>query len=680
MLDKLPVLIAYAVVGLAIGLWPVVSLAWAAGPRRGTAGHDAGPGAVISGVVAAGAAALIVACFGPRFAVAAAIVASGALLLSSPAQPRAQVLAGALAALAAAATAPWWKRMPPPAVQLSWRQAALFAGLMILVLAAFRRQRWRVATARLATAALFAAYAIGSVYISFATGIFENSEVLLTAWNHWGAYVAPAELLLSGARPFHDMPLQYGLGPTLLIASTCGVAGCWSGMSFLVGALAFAYGLVCGALALVFAIRAGLSMPSRALVLVSTFLCCFLWDAYPPSAASPAVRPSTAGFRFLPVLSLAALVVWRYGRGEHRSYRLGHIAWAACSSWSPESAFYATFLWWPFYLYAACANAARSELWRRAANSVGVLIGCLFLLVLAIVAGCRVTFGAYPTFYGYWAYVLDPPGVLPVNPLGTLWFFLGVLAVGSHGLHDTFRRSGDCRDVRGRFITLLLAYGTFSYYLGRSHDNNILNLAPSLLLVLVASLGNGTPAFTTATRILFASTIAWVAAFGWAPWGDAAGAGRLLEFAPRRVREAFSYGNPATIAWMVAPYHGYNRGRGDPSEAGRAIADITAKYGEPITVLDNSMVLIPTAKPSAWSAIHDPANYVYMPSGQRRTFIRETAGRLGRMGWLVVDRWLRDHSLIDDLESAYQRVEMRDYGTYYAVRYRPLTGAVENPR
>src|SRR5262249_35026042 len=113
---------------------------------------------------------------------------------------------------------------------------------------------------------------------------------------------------------------------------------------------------------------------------------------------------------------------------------------------------------------------------------------------------------------------------------------------------------------------------------------------------------------------------------------------------------------------------------------GRAIADITAKYGEPITVLDNSMVLIPTAKPSAWSAIHDPANYVYMPSGQRRTFIRETAGRLGRMGWLVVDRWLRDHSLIDDLESAYQRVEMRDYGTYYALRYRPLAGCAENPR
>ena len=153
----------------------------------------------------------------------------------------------------------------------------------------------------------------------------------------------------------------------------------------------------------------------------------------------------------------------------------------------------------------------------------------------------------------------------------------------------------------------------------------------------------------------------------------------MVEFAPDKVQAAFSYNNPDTAARIAAGYRSM-RLVGDPSDAGRAIADITAQYAEPITVLDISKVLILTREPSAWSAIHGAANYAYMPSARRRVFIGETATRLQRTGWLVVDRWVRDHSWIDDFESAYQRVEVREYGTYSAIRYRPLAGSTSGPR
>lgn len=77
-------------------------------------------------------------------------------------------------------------------------------------------------------------YMIFSALLSFSTEILvSNQELIKTLWHHWGAYISPAELLLSGAIIFHDFPVQYGLGPTLLIASSCG-HDCWQGMYYIV--------------------------------------------------------------------------------------------------------------------------------------------------------------------------------------------------------------------------------------------------------------------------------------------------------------------------------------------------------------------------------------------------------------------------------------------------------------
>ena len=70
--------------------------------------------------------------------------------------------------------------------------------------------------------------------VSFSTGIFHDPQAFLFAWHHWGAYVGPSEMVRSGARLFRDVPAQYGLGPTVLIAAIGG-QGCWLSVYYLAG-------------------------------------------------------------------------------------------------------------------------------------------------------------------------------------------------------------------------------------------------------------------------------------------------------------------------------------------------------------------------------------------------------------------------------------------------------------
>ena len=127
-----------------------------------------------------------------------------------------------------------------------------------------------------------------AVVMSFTTGVLSTPEIKITAWHHWGAYIGPAELALSGARIFYDFPAQYGFGPTLLIASACG-NNCWIAMYFIAGGAALAFAL------LGFFIISGLPVRTLAalgVIVGATAVGCLLWVAYPPLVSSALVAPS----------------------------------------------------------------------------------------------------------------------------------------------------------------------------------------------------------------------------------------------------------------------------------------------------------------------------------------------------------------------------------------------------
>jgi hypothetical protein len=302
-------------------------------------------------------------------------------------------------------------------------------------------------------------------------------------------------------------------------------------------------------------------------------------------------------------------------------------------------------------------------------RAAGKLFLSLFVVLFCFFAGYWLIYRTTPTAYGYFAYAINPPGPLPIDPSGAIWFFIAVLALGLAALYSTLRLAGNTREFRQIFLLVLLAYGTFSYFLGRSHDNNLLNLLPFQLLVLLVAFRAPIAEWARiAAAVLLASLIGWSSVFGWDVWREAIWNGRLFEFEAQARRVSFSYDDPSTAEY-IRRFQVVNGG--DPADAARAANYIEGSFGEPLTMLDFAMNLRVTDDEAVWSAVQGPENFINVPSARRQEFLVSTAKRLGRTGWLVVDRKFPADEWLKDFQSAYRTERTMDFGSYYAVRFVP---------
>ena len=579
---------------------------------------------------------------------------------------------GALAGLIIAATLPWWRRDDAGLLTMSWTSLPVYFLASLLVCHALRLPELQARPSRVAVRGLIAlGFVLVAAMICFGTGVFPSSAmdgrtVGDAAWHHWGAYVGPSEMVLAGARLFHDVPAQYGLGPTLLIAALCSDS-CWTGVYWLAGFCNLAF--VISITAIGYKLRgAGRTTAEIAVLALLCLFCCLLWTAYPVDLGTPIVWPSVGGMRFLPVVVLVLLLVWKEtadhrNDGHRQPTRWGHLAWAIGILWSPESAFCVTFVWWPYYLWRQCAGAATGDLAANVGRAVLTLLLYMAGLIGFFISVYWLAYSTTPTRVGLLAYFLHPPGAEPINPGGAVWFFLAMLALGVVSLFNIYRRTGDSVQFRRAFLVLLLAYGTFSYFLGRSVDNNLLNLMPYQLLVLLMVVDSGLPkAGRQMAVVMLASLLASASLFGWGSWLEAARAGRLLEFEPRKRIEMFKQ---------------------DP-DAERAVAFIRERFGESAVVFDGRYNLTVTGLPAVWTAFHGPANFVYLPPAMRRQFLSNTAQTLRRAGWVVVRRHAPANAsgpdqnkvrlfdpagLLQDIYHVYRPTQGLDFGNYHAIRF-----------
>ncbi|MBI5279624.1 MAG: hypothetical protein HY854_24540 [Burkholderiales bacterium] len=598
MTAKLPLLVAYAVAGLALALWPLAL-------RRARAAP-----------------------------------------VADALSPPAVLVAGAAAGLLASAVLPWWRRtgsllpaVSPAELAFAIAVAAAVCGVMMQAGAASRSR---------APVWVFGAAA---ALLASTTLPYSHPEVQQTAWHHWGAYIGPSELLLAGARLFSDFPPQYGLGPTLLVAAGCGDS-CWTWMHASVAVLTLLFAACIAWLAL-HAAR-GATTRQRALALLVCLACCFFWDAFPPMLGSPTMTPSVNGMRFLPALVLACLLV-AWDRDDRPFPVLaGHAAWAAACLWSIESAFYATCLWWPHYLLLqqASASASMQTLWR----SARVLVVLLAAWLAAFLVGTRLLAGGWPTVNGLLAYIANPPGALPASPAGAAWFFVAAMVPGVAANARAFAQQGNAPQARRGLVLLLLAYATFSYFLGRSHDNNILNLLPFLAVVLLYAWSNLRGFGRGASAGMFAGLLAWTLTFNWAPWQAGLAGGPWFDW--NWHRQVLPSIDPARNAF--------------PAATQRVIARAQALQRDPVTVLG------PYANPSSpsatavWSALHSPANISVLDPAVRRDFLSRTAATLQRSGWLLVQASLPPAmALVADFDAVYRRTRQFEMDGYLAIHYAP---------
>jgi len=568
-------------------------------------------------------------------------------------------LLGGIAAVLLFAPVTWWA----PNLQLGPAAAVLF--VLLGGGAAYLPGLGAAATAHKPAPSILPTMVV-SLLIGLAVGLFTapfgSREPIYFAWHHWGAYLAPVEAWLAGGLPYRDFPVQYGIGPTALLAAVCG-SDCWRGIfgaTILADALYFSVLAGCAVI-----LTAGRSRGLRWLALAALWCASFLWTAFPADLGSTAMTPSVAGLRFLPIAVLLLHILSAEQSGKRNDW-VGHAIWLCDLFWSPEGAFFGTMMWWP-YLAMRDASSASTPRERWTALLRGALRGLIALaagLVFLSLALWLLSAGAArPT--DFLAYILYPPGPLPINPVGTAWLALAAILLALHALIGTGRSTGS----RSLYACLLgfLAAGT--YFLSRSHDNNILNLFPLLVILLIASLKTDGPAgerpiFGEAfVRTALAAMVAFVAAAGWTSWAEGARTEGLFNIGPSRLIAHFT-AQPGTRPQMLS------------SDALRGLAYLRSRNAGAIVLLDENRLIPTHSVGDSWTGVNNAANFEPLPRALITRFVCRGSETYRRPGWLLVDE--RKYSAwVPLFQAGYEIGDEVGFGTYRAYHLSPRSGPLK---
>lgn len=562
-------------------------------------------------------------------------------------------LLGGIAALLLFAPVIWWA----PAAYLGPAAAVLF---VLLALGACHLPRFAPATVAenpplKLVAPMLIAFLIG-IAVGLLTAPFGSWLAISFAWHHWSAYLAPVDAWLTGGVPYRDFPVQYGIGPTVLLRAACG-SNCWSGIywtTIVANALYFAVLAGC-----VLILTAGKQRGVRWLALGALSCATFVWTAFPADLGSVAMTPSVAGLRFLPSAALI-LHILSSESGRRRKDWLGHAIWLCSIFWSPESALFATLIWWPYLALrdAADAPTARGRwmaLVRCALRGVLALVGAVAALALFI---WWLSAGA-ARLGDFLAYILYPPGPLPIHPTGPVWLALAVILVALFGLVGT----GRCRQGRELYACLLGFLGAGTYYLSRSDDNNILNLFPLMVVLLTACIPadpavGSERAFAGAfVRTVLASMVAFVAFVGLTSWTDGARTDGLFNIGPSRLIARFtpqSGSQPQMVSTQVL----------------RALAYLRQRNAGPVVLLNGNKVILGHAVGEGWTGVNNVANVESLPRALVTRYVCRGALVHRRPGWILVDE-REYHSWLSVFEAGYVVREQVAFGPYRAYHLLP---------
>lgn len=491
---------------------------------------------------------------------------------------------------------------------------------------------------------------------------FEALDPLYTAWHHWSALLAPVEAWRGGGVPYRDFPIQYGLGPTTLLMASCG-DDCWRGMFYTAIATNALYFATLAGCTIILTERSTRGV--RWLALAALFCACFIWTGFPIQFAGPAITPAVAGLRFLSISALLFYILLAEQRKFRRDW-IGHAIWLVDLCWSPEAAFFGTAIWWPYLALrdAADTQDGRAALFMlvrggmRGAVALAAGICCLAVILSLLSNGSA-------TFQDFLAYISHPPGMVPIKPTGTIWIglasiMLAIAVLAKQGLAPPARRS---------YVCLLGFVAASIYYLSRSHDNNILNLFPLLVLMLLAILagvdhvGASARGFIKAfVHTMLAAMVAFIATFNFAPWQE--GLARVgLDLGPARMisrwRPTRSEG-PSIL----------------PHDAVAGLDYLRDRNAGMIMLFDDYRIIPRTSSGTSWTSVNNVANFEPLPGAMIVDYIKRGAAAYRRPGWILVgpgfSAWALAFSTVYDVR------EEKAFGRYRAYHLVPRRSPVTN--
>ena len=306
---------------------------------------------------------------------------------------------------------------------------------------------------------------------------------------HWMSYVGPAESVRQGGWLLWDVPSHYGFLSVLTLA-WLPTKTAWLSL-FLVNAL-FNFLVALMIFFLFRALRPGFL--NLCFALATTLAAVFFRSGLAPYYLGPSHLPNIGGLRFFWCFALCAILFWEYRHAEAARQRYRQVFWAGCivwligTLWSVESAVYCSLTWLPAFALlvwrkATAMGAGETSFKTRLRASARWLLLPLALLLAAVVlisAFYLLRLGHVPDLYSFVEYARVYSGgfmALPINVGGEV----GVLIVVFCAFATTaayFLREG----LESAALPLILGAGggfwaTASYFVSRSHPNNLHNLS-----------------------------------------------------------------------------------------------------------------------------------------------------------------------------------------------------------
>ena len=438
--------------------------------------------------------------FHPLFLVAGIMVATG-YWFSRRGEPGGRMEAGAVGLGAAlstwvAASLWWWEPIQVPFA--TWPAIVLFLGAtaaMVGLLCALTRAPGSVHRGR------FNYLLDGLVLTGLAAALLRTNAMDWARFpHHWSVYTAPADMVREGGWLLANVPSQYGFLTTLLLA-VLPTDDRFTALYLVSTVVSWISGVI-----VYFALKTWLARWWWQLLAGLVTICCVAFLSGEASVLSgPLPYPSAGAMRFIWVFALLAFLLWLHGRAGPADFSRRHAPWIGGGLWllgvlwSMESAAYVTAAWLPAATLLALPPAvtglsrrARLRAFGAASARALVIPGVLLGLTLAGLTLCyRVGLGRSPDFSAYWEYATAFSagfGALPIDPQGAVWVLLLVHTALLATLLDL-----ETDAQRPSLVLIWAAWGAFwpitTYFVARSHSNNVVNLTPVMLLV-VALLGH----------------------------------------------------------------------------------------------------------------------------------------------------------------------------------------------
>lgn len=341
--------------------------------------------------------------------------------------------------------------------------------------------------------------------------------------------------------------------------------------------------------------------------------------------------------------------------------------WIVSFWYSPEAGIQTSVLWFGYCFLQNIYSGNQSII----TNIFTTCSKLLFIFTLGIATFCVGFFaiwGQLPNLSTYFAYILHPPGPLPVNQNGCIWF--AVMVTILFFIWSKQQKNKDIAKPKNTaiWIVFLLCYANFTYFIGRSADNNILNLLPYFGVLLVGLQSQLEKGMSKAiATVLLAAIIAWLPIMGWGNYARAIQSGEFFSLSPERLSQTFTRTNHSSDKYFVDPKEIANN-----RDIGEALVFIASKYNEPVEIIDRFNLLDTAQTLAPWDGLHGPANFMYIPSSLRQRYLANVKTRLNRPGWILISSKIKEGGeFIKDYQSIYTEDARIRFGDYQAIRFIP---------